>query len=540
MSNYSSPQQVALGGELDVNLAFTPTRIIVTNPGDFWLFFVSMQTWVPPTVTGAVLWWTGTNTFPITTVPPIGYTNGVAPQQNASFIFTDDDSIAPTSGIPLVTTINGTPTFTLTGPVTISSSGAPITVNQVAPQLCYPFILISSPGGELIAPPGSGKSLYVERIICQFPTSAVGEQYIFYSPAGTQLLRMGIVQPTTDASPVVLEYSLLQLPVNQGIYVQSEDGSAMTMTGTIIYSTANPGSQNVQELSGIPVSNTSPTDQETLVYVAADNEWEPKPVPAGPPGMIWLGAWNSATNYVVSDAVSSAGNSYICILANTNQSPPNATYWNLLAQAGSGAVSSVFGRTGAVIAASGDYTDELVTNSPTQLMTAKGDLITASAPNTLARLPIGTIGQVPTVQASGVLAYATPAGGSITSLSSFIPSNVSLSGSPTNITSLSLTTGTWLVMFTALVQTILSGGETSEIWIGPSSASRSGAYCSTEFGANSVTGGNILASQTGVAIVTVASTTTIYLEGDASIGTVYATTSYNSIANSTGMVAVLL
>jgi hypothetical protein len=95
-------------------------------------------------------------------------------------------------------------------------------------------------------------------------------------------------------------------------------------------------------------------------------------------------------------------------------------------------------------------------------------------------------------------------------------------------------------MFTALVQTILSGGETSEIWIGPSSASRSGAYCSTEFGANSVTGGNILASQTGVAIVTVASTTTIYLEGDASSGTVYAATSYNSIANSTGMVAVLL
>ena len=41
--------------------------------------------------------------------------------------------------------------------------------------------------------------------------------------------------------------------------------------------------------------------------------------------------------------MSEAGSSYICILGNTNNAPPNATYWNLVAQAGtgSGTVTSV-------------------------------------------------------------------------------------------------------------------------------------------------------------------------------------------------------
>jgi hypothetical protein len=45
----------------------------------------------------------------------------------------------------------------------------------------------------------------------------------------------------------------------------------------------------------------------------------------------WLGAWNSSTAYVVGDAVSLSGSSYLCISPNTNQTPPNATYWGVLA-----------------------------------------------------------------------------------------------------------------------------------------------------------------------------------------------------------------
>ncbi len=54
----------------------------------------------------------------------------------------------------------------------------------------------------------------------------------------------------------------------------------------------------------------------------------------GIPGVEWQGDWNSATEYVARDVVYRLGSSYICILTNTNQEPPNATYWELVAQKG--------------------------------------------------------------------------------------------------------------------------------------------------------------------------------------------------------------
>ena len=55
-------------------------------------------------------------------------------------------------------------------------------------------------------------------------------------------------------------------------------------------------------------------------------------------------AWNSATAYNSFDVATLAGTSYVCILANTNQTPPNATYWTVLS--GIGATGST-GATGA-------------------------------------------------------------------------------------------------------------------------------------------------------------------------------------------------
>lgn len=54
----------------------------------------------------------------------------------------------------------------------------------------------------------------------------------------------------------------------------------------------------------------------------------------GEPGIQWRGDWNSITTYVERDVVYSGGSSYICISTNTNQEPPNATYWELIAQRG--------------------------------------------------------------------------------------------------------------------------------------------------------------------------------------------------------------
>lgn len=51
-------------------------------------------------------------------------------------------------------------------------------------------------------------------------------------------------------------------------------------------------------------------------------------------GLVWQGAWDSGTSYAVGDGVTNDGSSYICIASSTNNEPPNATYWEVLAEAG--------------------------------------------------------------------------------------------------------------------------------------------------------------------------------------------------------------
>ena len=46
------------------------------------------------------------------------------------------------------------------------------------------------------------------------------------------------------------------------------------------------------------------------------------------------GAWSGATAYTVGDVVTLSGSSYVCVLDHTNHTPPNATYWQLLAGVG--------------------------------------------------------------------------------------------------------------------------------------------------------------------------------------------------------------
>ena len=46
------------------------------------------------------------------------------------------------------------------------------------------------------------------------------------------------------------------------------------------------------------------------------------------PVMQFKGAWSSSVAYAVGDVVTSGGNSYVCLANNTNNVPPNATYWS--------------------------------------------------------------------------------------------------------------------------------------------------------------------------------------------------------------------
>jgi hypothetical protein len=86
----------------------------------------------------------------------------------------------------------------------------------------------------------------------------------------------------------------------------------------------------------------------------------------------WQGAWSSSTSYVVDDVVESGGNSYVCIAASTNNVPPNATYWELMAQKG----------------------------TDTSVLTTQGDVLYHDG-SSLARLGAGTSGQVLQTGGSG-------------------------------------------------------------------------------------------------------------------------------------------
>tara|TARA_R100000734_G_C3305211_1_gene95734 strand:- start:164 stop:916 length:753 start_codon:yes stop_codon:yes gene_type:complete len=50
--------------------------------------------------------------------------------------------------------------------------------------------------------------------------------------------------------------------------------------------------------------------------------------------IVWRGTYAGGTAYTPDDAVVLNGTSYICIANTTGNSPPNATYWNVLAQGG--------------------------------------------------------------------------------------------------------------------------------------------------------------------------------------------------------------
>ena len=85
----------------------------------------------------------------------------------------------------------------------------------------------------------------------------------------------------------------------------------------------------------------------------------------------WQGAYDNATAYSVDDVVSSGGNSYVCIAATTGNTPPNATYWELMAQAGTNGT---------------DGTDLTTT------LTTQGDILYRDGSG-LQRLAAGTNGQ---------------------------------------------------------------------------------------------------------------------------------------------------
>lgn len=161
-------------------------------------------------------------------------------------------------------------------------------------------------------------------------------------------------------------------------------------------------------------AQTAAESAQTAAEVARDEVIDTK--------IVWKGGWDSGTAYAVNDAVTNDGASYICIQAHTNQEPPNATYWDVLAErgaagAGTGDVVGPASSTNNGFARYGDTTGKLLINgnatigaadlSSSAVTTAKiadSNVTTAKilAKNiTLAKLADGTPGGVLAWDASG-------------------------------------------------------------------------------------------------------------------------------------------
>ena len=85
----------------------------------------------------------------------------------------------------------------------------------------------------------------------------------------------------------------------------------------------------VLKVKGIPdVFDRSPEDGQVLAATGPREVYSTGII-------VWKGNWSGATDYIVNDSVLGAdGNAYICLKKHTNQEPPNATYWDVIAEKG--------------------------------------------------------------------------------------------------------------------------------------------------------------------------------------------------------------
>jgi len=181
--------------------------------------------------------------------------------------------------------------------------------------------------------------------------------------------------------------------------------------------------------------------------------------------------------------------------------------------------------------------------SPTTSVTMGGDVTGNSATSTVAKLQ-GTAVSATAPTSNQVLQYNgtawTPAtfsaGAPGTTVKSFIATDFSIVASNTvyDVTSISLTAGTWLVNYQALINR--GGNAYYDLWIGTTSGSVTGQYSGITIftTTNSPSGAGA-----GAYSVTVASTTTLYLQvlGNQS-GTVTVAGYTGKSINTSGLTAV--
>jgi hypothetical protein len=82
------------------------------------------------------------------------------------------------------------------------------------------------------------------------------------------------------------------------------------------------------------LAHTSGATSEPGTGASWETYWDLVASKGDPGSLSNKGEWSAGTAYIINDFVTHEGSSYICVLNNTAQEPPSATYWALLASSG--------------------------------------------------------------------------------------------------------------------------------------------------------------------------------------------------------------
>lgn len=182
-------------------------------------------------------------------------------------------------------------------------------------------------------------------------------------PPGFQARILNAIVYGTPVSGTVLLQVLYsgQFGANNGqvavsTYGESSSATSFYQTGEFVISLSNGGTQGATCLASVLITMEPVVDQPgSVIGPGVQGEQGPPgppgsdgqnggpgpPGPAGPVGITYVGAWNSGANYVQNNVVYYNFGvlgvaAYICLVPNTNQTPPTPvsapnTYWNLIA-----------------------------------------------------------------------------------------------------------------------------------------------------------------------------------------------------------------
>ena len=228
-------------------------------------------------------------------------------------------------------------------------------------------------------------------------TCAVGQFFFLTTaPAGTN------VYACNPANTWTVEGNSLTVNSNTANEVLSSDGSNiqwLALGGDI---SGAPGGLTVNRLQGRNLSNAVPSSGQVLQWNAAMNQWQPAPAEAGNASY----AFASQVSITIPGTVHQFGTANLVVDCYDNSTPPqrvepdkiqvSPTTYNVTVNfstaqtgycvvngagtasvsGGGGAVSSVFGRSSAVMAQAGDYNFGQISGTigPSQLPGAGGDV----------------------------------------------------------------------------------------------------------------------------------------------------------------------